>query len=297
MRVFNLAERFRCSGFISVLIVILAVAWLAGCAAVDNVTRVQPSTGISSHLVKNPEIKSNDPEIKGSGTLVLQDDPKLFLVVYAIDENGKTVHPVPESEGLGSELYLTVDVSQILRAGLGNVKSEDEKRIIHFLLYVSNHNATLWMTRIYALNKARHGLVGGLKDLTTGGAGLSAFLSPPAAASLGVASLIIGGASNEIDTYVYEGKTIEVLFKGIEAARAVQYKLIIDKLNSDKSYDIYTALADVKQYDSLVSFRKGLEYLAVLADAKTAEAHAGGTDTGSPKNSSTGVVGPIPPKP
>jgi hypothetical protein len=244
--------------------IVTTCLYLAGCSAVDNVMRAQPSTGFSSALVKNPAVS-------GSGTLPLN------MVVYAISFDGKTINPVPEEEGLGSELFLTVDISGVIKGGLNSITVGDERKIINFLLYVSDHNATLWMTRIYALNKARHGLAGGLKDLTTAGSGLSAFLSPPAAASLGAASLLIGGGSDEIDKYIYSGDTIEVLFKGIEAARAVQLKAITDKLAANtgsgaNDYDIFTALTDVKEYDSLVSFRKGLEYLASIADATTAKA-------------------------
>jgi hypothetical protein len=255
---------------------------------VDNLTRQQPSTGFSSTLVKDPQ-KPNSGELPLDG-----------MVIYAVDFDGKTIHSVPENEGLGSELFLTVDISQVLKSGLGSISVSDERKIISFLLYVSDHNATLWMTRVYALNKARHGLVGGLQDLTTAGSGLSSFVSPASSASLGAASLLIGGASNEIDKYAYDGDTVEVLFKGIEAARAVQYKAIVDKLGQSddtlaKQYDIYTALSDVKEYDSLVSFRKGLEYLASIADATTTQAKA--TTTGSTPKASTTNAAPAPPPP
>ena len=262
------------------------------CSSVDNITRVQPSTGFSSSLVRDPQAPNSQ-----SGVLPLGG-----MVVYAISFDGKTIKPVPEAEGLGSEFFLTVDVSQLLKDGLmpegKGLSSAEERQAIKFLLYVSNHNSTLWMTRIYALNKARHGLIAGLKDLTAAGSGLSAFLSPPAAASLGAANLVLGSASNEIDEYAYSGKTVEVLFKGIKAARAVQYQAIMSKLDSPddatvKKYDIITALSDIKDYDALVSFREGLEYLATLADATAAQAN--GTTPGSTSGSSTQIKAATPP--
>ena len=263
--------------------VFVLIGWtilVSGCAAVDNITRTQPSTGFSSALVE-------DPQKPGNRTLAFG------IVLYSIEFNGKTVHSVPENEGLGSELFLTADVSSVLKQGLTSsaITGDDERKLIRFLIYVSDHNATIWMNRVYALNKARHGLVNGLKDLTASGSGLAAFLSPPASASLGAASLLIGTASNEIDEYAYSGKTVETLLKGIQASRAVQYKVIQDQLNqSDLSkYDIYTALDDVKLYDSLISFRKGLEYLAQLADATSNSAKTADSQppSGQTPNAST----------
>jgi len=253
------------------VILILGVCVLVGCASVDNALRVPPSSCVRTDHFDG--LTNGSSGVTADMTNV--NGPSAGLVLYAVQEDGR---PILDSHGkatildagsLSDQLYVTADVSYVLKNALtsvdGTATEARKERTIRFLIYLSDHNSEVWMNRTFALNKFRKGTVGGIRDLATAGAGASALISPPAAVVLSALNLYGGTVSDQIDTVLYSGDSIETLFKGINASRSQEKAYILSRV-TDTNYDMFSALSDVRFYDSLVSFRKGLAYLSLLAD-------------------------------
>jgi hypothetical protein len=114
-----------------------------------------------------------------------------------------------------------------------------------------------------------------MRDLATAGAGASSLIIPPVAAGLSAFNLFVGTFSDQLDTTLYSKETVETMLKAITASRRTFKNTIRSHFGDpvDK-YDMFYALDQVRHYDSLVSFRKGLAYVTALADTQTQKADA-----------------------
>jgi len=252
----------RAGGTVQHLVLLATLCLLAGCSAFDDKLRMIPTASIDPSRVLGTNIANYN-------STNLPDD----IMLYNVDCDG-SFQQVSGIGALKPDLYVTIDVSPIVNMALkGNIKKETRNNIVGFMLYLSDRNADIWEGRVYARYKARKAAVGGLSDLASVGAGASALIVPPVAAGLSAASLIISPISDDIDTTFYSGDTVETMLKAVAASRHTYKNTIRNSCTNEiAQYDMFAALDQLRHYDSLVSFRKGLAYAAQLADEQTAKA-------------------------
>lgn len=251
-----------------VLLAILCA--LAGCTAVDSDIRMSPTTSIdASH-------------VQGANTLSTTNLPG-GIVLYDVEPDG-SVKQVTGLEALKPDLYVTVDVSPIVNAALvGSINKDARNRLTSFLIYLSDRNADIWESRVFAKYKLRTGIIGGTRDLATAGAGASSLIVPPVAAGLSAFNLFVGSFSDQLDTTLYSKETVETLLKAITASRKTfKNTMKSHYLDATTNYDMFNALDQLRHYDSLVSFRKGLAYVNSLTDQTSQAADAVANSTNVP---------------
>jgi hypothetical protein len=206
------------------------------------------------------------------------------IVLYNIEPNG-SICRVSGLSALKPDLFVTVDISTILNSALaGKIDTPARNDITGFLIYLSDRNADIWENRVFAHYKLRTGIIGGTRDLATAGAGASSLIIPPVAAGLSAFNLLVGSISDQLDTTLYSKETVETLIKAITASRRAYKNTIRGHLKNDNmgAYDMFYALDEVRHYDSLVSFRKGLDYVGNLADEATKQADSGTNGANQP---------------
>jgi hypothetical protein len=264
------------------LIAVVSVV-LAGCRTIDNDLRMPATSSIDSSAVLGTNIANyNDTNLPYNIRLYNIDPDGSFKVVSGID-------------ALNPDLYVTVDVAPIVnQAVAGQIDKNTRNNLVGFMLYLSDRNTDIWESRVYARYKTRKALVGGLRDLANVGAGASALIIPPVAVGLSAASLIVSPISDDIDTTLYSGDTVETMIKAIAASRHTYKNTIrMHFTNEVAQYDMFFALDQLRHYDSLVSFRKGLAYAASLADKQTTEQdNIANTNLDQPSTNSSGATPP-----
>ena len=256
------------------------VASLAGCA-VDNDIRMTPTTSITASQIANSK-----PVAPG-------DD----IVLYNVSPNG-TLTRAADISALNPDLYVTVDVSGLLNEAM-NAPLTTEKRNdkVSLLIYLSDRNADVWESRVYARYKLRTGVIGTTRDLATAGAGASSLIVPPVAAGLSAFNLFVGAVSDQVDTTLYSKDTVEALLKAISAARKnFKNKIRAHFDDAYDKYDMFYALDQLRYYDTLVSFRKGIDYASSLADqsAQQADQNASNPKAAAEKEAKAAAT-PLPP--
>jgi hypothetical protein len=135
-----------------------------------------------------------------------------------------------------------------------------------FLLNLSDQNCSTFLGRAFANKSSFDTGRNIMQDVITGSTAAAANASPPAAAGLSLANLIIGKSVDNVNSTFYFEKT----FQALAAAIGWQRELVlvdIEKMKTEQ-YDIrpiYDILAAVRKYDDACSIRVGLAKLQELA--------------------------------
>lgn len=241
--------------FICSVIVISQIALLAGCAHTDVVLRPERTTFIP--------VRAEMPIVKIYGT----DELRL----RCLDWKGKTDGG---SEAADQCLYYSTDEQEIFGkfSALSNTdelrKNIKIKRNIYtsFLVNLSDQNCSTFLGRAFANKSSFDTGRNIMQDVLTGSTAAAASASPPAAAGMSLANLVIGKSVDNINSTFYFEKT----FQSLSAAIGWQRELVLAEIETmkTKSYDerpIYDILAAVRKYDDACSIRVGLAKLQELA--------------------------------
>lgn len=234
------------------IITISQIALLCGCAHTDVVLRPERTTFIP--------VKAEMPIVRISGT----DELRL----RCLDWKGKT-------DGSEAEqcLYYSTDEQEIFGkfSALNTAENSNAlkiKRNIYtsFLINLSDQNCSTFLGRAFANKSSFDTGRNIMQDVLTGSTAAAASASPPAAAGMSLANLVIGKSVDNINSTFYFEKT----FQSLAAAIGWQRELVLKDIDAKKSqpYDerpIYDVLAAVRKYDDACSIRVGLAKLQELA--------------------------------
>lgn len=233
------------------IFIIYQIALLTGCAHTDVVLRPERTTFIAARP-KMPSVP-----IYGTDELTLR----------CMDWKGSTDNGTETGDQC---LYFATDEQEIFRkfAAVSTGDSMRIKRNIYtsFLVNLSDQNCSTFLGRAFANKSSFDTGRNIVQDVITGSTAAAANASPPAAAGLSLANLIIGKSVDNVNSTFYFEKT----FQSLAAAIGWQRELVLRDLEAMKvkPYDerpIYDVLAAVRKYDDACSIRVGLAKLQELA--------------------------------